>query len=367
MDGHHPAFSARNNTDSPQDTDLKGNEAKGLEQLVNGGHLNARQRDALAPVAAQFGVAITPQMLDLIDPENPLDPIAAQFVPDLRELETAPEELRDPIGDHAHSPVTGIIHRYPDRVLLTPLLVCPVYCRFCFRREDVGQQPLLTDEQLDKAIQYIRDNKNIWEVILSGGDPLILSPRRLEKILKALHNIDHVKVLRIHTRVPVVSPTKISAELIRVLKAANPLYVVIHSNHAQEFSSEAKSACARLADAGLPLLSQSVLLKGINDDAGTLTELMRLLVELRIKPYYLHHADQARGTGHFRTSLKAGQELISTLRGNVSGLCQPQYILDIPGGYGKTPVSPDWVTSQADGSYEICDFRGERHHFEDKA
>jgi lysine 2,3-aminomutase len=344
----------------------------GLTQLHNAGHLSAAECEALKPVAEQFGVAISPQMLLQIDTTKRNDPIAAQFVPTSAELKVSAEELADPIGDHQHAPVTGIIHRYPDRVLLTPTHICPVYCRFCFRRESVGQQKSLSEPELEAAFDYIETHKEIWEVILSGGDPLILSPRRLKKLLTRLRKIEHVKIIRIHTRVPVVSPEKITPELIATLRDANPLYVVLHTNHAQEFSDAAKTACAGLADAGIPLLSQTVLLKGINDTAATLGKLMRLLVENRIKPYYLHHGDKARGTSHFRTSIADGQALIRELRGNYSGLCQPEYVLDIPGGAGKAPIGPQYIAAKIPNqsgnnadydNWEVTDFRNRQHSY----
>jgi lysine 2,3-aminomutase len=208
----------------------------------------------------------------------------------------------------------------------------------------------------------------VWEVILSGGDPLLMSARRLQEIIGALEQIDHVKTIRIHTRVPVVDPARISAKLVSALKCSKPVYVVLHSNHPNELSANAKQACALLVDNGIPMLSQTVLLKGINDDPVTLEALMRTLVENRVKPYYLHHADRARGTGHFRTSIKEGQELMRELRGRVSGLCQPEYVLDIPGGAGKTPIGPQWIES-SDGTangYDITDYHGNQHQYMDK-
>jgi len=342
------------------------NSQNSLYKLYKQRLIDASQLSELQPVAQQFGVAITTAMTGQADPADPDCPVAAQFVPDVRELTVLEQELHDPIGDHEHAPVKGIIHRYPDRVLLTPVYVCPVYCRFCFRREDVGSEPMLSDEELEAALDYIRNDEGIWEVILSGGDPLILSPRRLQNILKKLREIGHVKIIRIHTRVPVVKPGAITAELVTILRAANPVYIVIHTNHAQEFGEAAEDACAALADAGLPLLSQSVLLKGVNNDAKTLESLMRKLVENRIRPYYLHHADQARGTSHFRTTIREGLELTTALRGRLSGLCQPQYVLDIPGGHGKSPLSADWLTETAPGNWEVRDFRGNSHPFVDK-
>ena len=331
------------------------------------GHLHNDTLPALETVARQFAVAITPHMLDTIDPHNPNDPVARQFLPDVRELESQHEERIDPIGDEQFSPVPGIVHRYPDRALLLPLKVCPVYCRFCFRRETVGtaKNGLLSDKELHNAIAYIRKHTEIWEVILSGGDPLILSPRRLERILSALRSIGHVRVIRIHSRVPLVAPEKISQHLVQILRTALPVFVVLHCNHPREFTRVGALACSQLIDAGIPMLSQTVLLRGINDDVETMTRLLRLLVEHRIKPYYLHHGDLARGTEHFRTHIAAGRELISRLRGNLSGICQPTYVLDIPGGYGKTPIGPGYIESSSDGGYRVTDYHGRQHVYND--
>jgi lysine 2,3-aminomutase len=327
----------------------------------------AESRD-LEQVAARYAVAITPAMAELIDAADPHDPIARQFVPDAAELATRAEERADPIGDDAHSPVDGIVHRYPDRVLLKLVHVCAVYCRFCFRREMVGpgKRPALSPHALDAALGYIAANPEIWEVILTGGDPLIMSPRRLRAVLHALAAIDHVKVVRVHTRVPAVAPERITRALLNALKASGKTtYVVLHANHPRELTPAARQACARLIDAGIPMLSQTVLLKGVNDDAQTLGALMRAFVENRIKPYYLHHADLAPGTAHLRTGIAEGQVLMRDLRARVSGLCQPTYVLDIPGGAGKVPIGPNYVSAvSGDGEqerYQIADESGRRH------
>lgn len=303
----------------------------------------------------------------LINPEDPKDPIAAQFVPSEAELNFFEDELADPIGDAAHSPVKGIVHRYPDRVLLTLANVCPAYCRFCFRRERVGKAgAVLRPSEIDRALAYIRERQAIWEVILSGGDPFVLSDRRLGQAIGALNAIDHVRVLRVHTRVPVVMPERITPELVAILRAGKPVYVLLHCNHARELTPQARDACARLIDAGIPMLSQSVLLRGVNDDPESLRELMRALVETRVKPHYLHHGDLARGTGHFRTSIAKGQALLRGLRGHLSGLCQPTYILDIPGGYGKVPIGPAFI--EPDGqAYRVQDIAGNIHMYRDSA
>jgi lysine 2,3-aminomutase len=324
--------------------------------------------DALAPVAERYAVAVTPAMAALIDRTDPADPIARQFVPDPRELVTTPSENADPIGDGAHSPVEGIVHRYPDRVLLKAVHVCPVYCRFCFRREMVGPRGLgtLSPEALEAALDYIAAHSEIWEVILTGGDPLVLSPRRLGEITERLAAIEHVKVVRFHTRVPVVDPNRVDEQLIAALAASGKAtYVALHANHPRELTAEARAGCARLVDAGIVMISQSVLLRGVNDDPEVLAELMRALVETRIKPYYLHHPDLAPGTSHFRVTIAEGQALAAALRGRLSGLCQPTYVLDIPGGHGKTPIAAGMIEDRGGGCYSVSDFRGMAHPYED--
>ena len=320
---------------------------------------------ALERVAERYAVAITPAVAELIDPADPADPIARQFVPDLAELVVSPEERADPIGDERLSPVKGIVHRYPDRVLLKPLHTCPVYCRFCFRREQVGpEREVLTPDELAVALDYIRARREIWEVILTGGDPFLLSPRRLSGIVRALDEIGHVHVVRFHTRVPVADPARVTARLVAALASETALYVAIHANHPRELTTEFRVACRRLAKAGIPLLGQTVLLKGVNDDAGVLESLFRGLVAARVKPYYLHHPDLARGTGHFRASLREGQALMRALRGRVSGLCQPSYVLDLPGGFGKVPVGPCHATPDQEGEgWIVEDFQGGRHRY----
>jgi lysine 2,3-aminomutase len=333
-------------------------------QLLATGLIEEKNLAAVAEVARTFGIGITSQMRRLIDDEYSEDPIAAQFVPTAAELNITEEELHDPIGDESHSPVPGIVHRYPDRVLLTPSTVCAVYCRFCFRRETVGAgSHRLNDAALDAALDYIESREEIWEVILSGGDPFVLSPRRLEKIMRRLQGVAHIGVVRFHTRVPVVKPDIIDEAFIRAIQIRKAVYVVLHVNHARELSEQAQRACARLIDAGLPMLSQTVLLKNVNADTVSLRMLFRRLVEMRIKPYYLHHGDLARGTSHFRTSIAEGQELMRTLRGHISGLCQPTYVLDIPGGHGKVPIGPSYLTETEPGHFVICDHRNQSHDY----
>ena len=338
-------------------------------QLREQGLIAPAERAAIDEVAVRYAVALPPALAALIDSNDANDPIARQFVPDAAELMQRPEELADPIGDDAHSPLEGIVHRYPDRVLLKLTHVCAVYCRFCFRRETVGPDKpnALSAQALAAALDYIRTHGEIWEVILTGGDPLVLSPRRLHAVMKALGEIAHVKVVRIHTRVPIADPKRITNDLVRALKLkGKPTYVAVHVNHARELTLQARAACSRMSDAGMPLLAQTVLLAGVNDNAQTLAELMRALVECRIKPYYLHHADLARGTAHLRTDIATGQELMRNLHGRLSGLCQPTYVLDIPGGHGKSPIGPNYFACTGiNGSERVVieDYQGRRHAY----
>jgi lysine 2,3-aminomutase len=323
-----------------------GQPLKTLDALVERGLVAPARRAALAEVAARYAVSVTPAMAALIDPADPADPIARQFVPDPAELVRLPEELADPIGDEAHSPVEGVVHRYPDRALLKLVHACPVYCRFCFRREMVGPGgDALTGAGLESALAYLASRPEIWEVIMTGGDPLILSARRLRELGARLAAIPHIKVTRWHTRVPMVQPERVDADYARALLIPGKAsYIAVHANHPREFTAAAKAALARLADAGHVLISQSVLLKGVNADVATLSALMRAFVESRVKPYYLHHPDFAPGTSHVRLSIAEGQALVKALRGTLSGLCQPTYILDIPGGAGKIPVGPSFLS-----------------------
>jgi lysine 2,3-aminomutase len=335
--------------------------------LVEAGMIAPDMLGDIAEVAASYAVAISPAMADLIDGANPHDPIARQFVPNVAELITTPNELIDPIGDEAHSPITGIVHRYPDRVLLKLLHTCPVYCRFCFRREVVGPSGAgnLTEQQQDDAIAYIAANPQIWEVILTGGDPLMLSPRRISQVMQKLGSIDHVKIIRWHTRVPIVTPERVTQAMAEALCLPNKItYIAIHANHQREFTPQACQAVRHLRDAGVVLVSQSVLLKGVNNDANILEKLMRVFVENGIKPYYLHHPDLAKGTSHFRVSIAEGQELVRVLQGRLSGLCQPTYVLDIPGGFGKAPIGAGYATQNANGSWKVQDYNGASHVIE---
>jgi lysine 2,3-aminomutase len=337
----------------------------GAEDFVPSGLAEPERLQEIRHVAEHFAIAVTEDVAQLIDPADDRDPIAAQFVPREAELAWAVEERADPIGDERWSPLPGIVHRYHDRVLLKPTLLCPVYCRFCFRREVVGKEGAMLDQTLlARALDYIRQRPQIWELIVTGGDPFLLAPRRVADIVHILDQIPHLGVVRFHTRVPVVDPGRVSSALIEALTAEKAVYVVIHANHPRELTTQVREAILKLSRAGIPLLAQTVLLRGVNDDAAVLEALFRGLVAMRVKPYYLHHADLARGTAHFRTGIASGQRLSRSLRGRVSGLCQPTYVLDIPGGYGKVPIGP-CAAGQigSSGEWLIEDGAGVRHSY----
>jgi lysine 2,3-aminomutase len=310
-------------------------------------------------------VAVSPHLRALINPADPADPIARQFLPSLDELVSRPEERADPIGDAAHAPVPGIVHRHRDRVLFKAVAACPVYCRFCFRRETIGpgKDNALSSADFETALSYIAAHPEIWEVILTGGDPFILSPRRAAEFAQRLADIAHVKTVRWHTRVPVTDPSRVTADLVAALRTPGAVtWIAIHANHPREFAPEACRAIARLADAGIPLVSQSVLLRGVNDNVKTLEALMRGFVENRVKPYYLHHPDLAPGTSHFRLGIEEGLALMKQLRARLSGLAMPVYMLDIPGGFGKVVLESGNVERTADGQ-RIRDGRGVWHDY----
>jgi len=341
---------------------------RSLDALVGAELLPRAEAPALRGVEARYSIAVPPQMAALIDRADPNDPIARQFLPDARELDTTPAELGDPIGDDAHSPVPGLVHRYRDRVLLKLVAVCPVYCRFCFRRETVGKSGALDAAAVATALDYVAAHEEIFEVILTGGDPLAASPRRLREVATRLSAISHVKLLRVHTRAPTAAPELVSQERLDALQAAGKrLYVALHVNHPRELFADAREALAKLQGAGAQLLSQTVLLSGVNDDVATLETLMRTLVELGIKPYYLHHPDLAKGTAHFRLPLARGREIYAALAQNLSGHALPRYVLDLPGGFGKIPVEGPHLEAMPGGGWSARDRFGTRRVYKDDA
>ena len=331
------------------------------DALVTEGLIDASAAKNAEAVGRRYAIRVTPAMAALIDAYG--EPIGKQFLPDISELTQLPEELSDPIGDDSHSPLPGLVHRYPDRVLLKPISVCPVYCRYCFRRETVGAAPAMKPAEIAAAVAYIAKHPEIWEVVLTGGDPLMLKPASLARIVKQLESVPHLRILRLHTRVPIADPDRVSQELVDAIKGTGLLtpYVAIHCNHASELTEAAVAAAGLFADNGIPLLGQSVLLAGVNAQIEALEGLMRALVAARIRPYYLHHLDLAPGTARFRVDIAEGQALMAALRGRVSGLCQPTYVLDVPGGYGKSPLTPSYVKGSEGGSCIVRDPFGQEH------
>jgi lysine 2,3-aminomutase len=297
----------------------------------------------LEVVLKRFPMRITPYYMGLI--ENAGDPIWLQCVPDLQELEDD-GQVADPLNEERLSPVPDLIHRYPDRVVLLVSSRCAVYCRFCMRKRMVGCLRNMTGKEIDAALDYIAETPSIRDVILSGGDPLLLADAELEEILARLRKIPHVEIVRIGTRVPATLPERITARLCRMLKRHHPLYINTHFNHPREITGKSALACARMAEAGIPLGNQTVLMKGVNDDPEVMKRLMQKLLAIRVRPYYIHQMDLVKGTGHFRTRVEQGIRIMEGLRGHTSGMANPYYVIDAPGGKGKVPVFPE--------SYEMC-------------
>jgi lysine 2,3-aminomutase len=330
----------------------------------------ARARD-LAPVMSRYPVAIPHALASLINPSDPADPIARQYMPHAAELEQSPSEADDPIGDVRHAPVEGIVHRYADRALLKVVHICPVYCRFCFRREMVGpgKEPNLSPEALDAALAYVAGTPHLREIILTGGDPLILAPHRIADLTARLSAIPHVKRIRWHTRVPVVEPGWITRDLVTALQPGRAQVILaIHANHPREFSAEAEAAIARLSAANIRLLSQSVLLRGVNDSVDTLQKLMAAFDRNGISPYYIHHADLAPGTGHFRTTIARGRALMDELGHHRKAAAMPTYVLDLPGGWSKVDLMSDAALCNTERQWRLRDDTGQWHDYrEDEA
>lgn len=321
-----------------------------------------------AVVKPLFQEKLTRQVRATIKGTDAKDPVALQYLYDAREDILDVNERYDPIGDNAHSPVPAIVHRYPDRALLKITDICAVHCRYCFRKEMLQEESgVLPQDTLESALSYLRTTPAIREIILTGGDPLTLDTTRLAALLEQLEAIAQLDIIRIHTRIPVVQPSRMDSEMMKVFSGINKaLYLVIHVNHVQEINAEVQEALLKLSRTGAVLLSQSVLLKDVNDSAQTLEALFRKLLSLRVKPYYLHHPDLVKGSGHFQVSFEKGQDIMKNLRGRVSGLAQPHYVLDIPGGYGKMPLTPSSLQKDAHGNYTIEDYNGVHHAYPPK-
>lgn len=311
-----------------------------------------------------FRMAITPYYASLIDPDDPNDPVRRQCVPTIEETYPCENDLLDPLGELKDSPVPHIVHRYPDRVLFLVTLKCSMYCRHCTRRRVVGEEDrIISEKELSTALAYISSHEEIRDVLISGGDPLVMSTAKLEHIIASIREIPHVDIVRIGTRVPVVMPMRITEELTDMLKKYQPIWINTHFNHPKELTPDSARACAAIVDAGIPLGNQSVLLKGINDDAETMKKLLLGLVHMRIRPYYLYQCDLSKGIGHFRTTVEKGVEIMHALTGNISGYAVPKYVIDAPGGGGKIPINYEYVISRDDKEVVMENYRGDIYKY----
>ena len=327
-----------------------------LKKIMN---LTQDEEQAIDKVLKTLRMGVTPYYLSLMDPENPEDPIRKQAVPIITELNFSDADMADPLHEDGDSPVPGLTHRYPDRVLLLITDMCSMYCRHCTRRRFAGHtDDSMPVDRIDKAIEYIRNNTQIRDIALSGGDALLVSDERLEYIIKRLREIPHVEIIRIGTRTPVVNPMRITPELVNMLKKYHPIWLNTHFNHPNEITPESKRACEMLADAGIPVGNQSVLLRGVNDCVHIMKELVNKLVKMRVRPYYIYQCDLSQGIEHFRTKVSKGIEIIEGLRGHTSGFCIPTFVVDAPGGGGKIPVMPQYLISQSPSRVVLRNFEG---------
>lgn len=321
--------------------------------------ISENEEEAVSKCLEKLRMAITPYYLSLIDPDSDNDAIRKQAIPTLAELIKGDDDIEDPLHEDTDSPVPGLTHRYPDRVLLLVTDQCSMYCRYCTRRRFAGHNDsAMALSGIDKCIEYIKNTPEVRDVLISGGDALLLSDDNLEKIISQIHAIEHVQVIRIGTRTPIVMPQRITPELTKMLSKYHPLWVNVHFSHPSEITEESKKACALLADAGIPLGNQSVLLAGINDKISIMKELVHELVRMRVRPYYLYQCDLSMGIGHFRTPVAVGIEIIEGLRGHTSGFCVPTFVIDAPGGGGKIPVMPNYIISQGYERIILRNFEG---------
>ena len=334
-----------------------------LEKLVN---LTPNEEKGIAGSGTKLTMSIPPYFASLIDPENPNCPIRKQCIPQQYELETAPEEMTDPCGEDKNSPVRGLVHRYPDRVLFLVNEMCAMYCRYCTRSRMVGDgHRTLSMQTYNNAFEYIRAHKEIRDVLISGGDPLTLSDRVLEHIIKTLKSIPHVEFVRIGTRIPVTLPQRVTFELVNMLKKYSPIWMSLHFNHPREVTKRVKFACDLIADSGIPMGSQTVLLKGINDNAATMKKLMHELLKIRVRPYYIYQCDPILGSKHFRTPVSTGIEIMEKLRGHTTGYAVPTYVIDGPGGGGKIPIAPQYIVKHEGNTYTLRNYAGEQYTYVD--
>ena len=335
------------------------NRIETVEDLKKHIELTAEEEEGVRQCLGVLRMAITPYYLSLIDLNDPCDPIRRQAIPTAQELHKAEADLLDPLHEDTDSPVKGLTHRYPDRVLLLVTDQCSMYCRHCTRRRFAGQtDQAVPVEQIDGCIEYVRNHPEVRDVLISGGDPLVMSDERLEYIIAKIREIPHVEIVRIGSRTPVVMPQRITPELCAMLKKYHPVWLNTHFNHPKEVTEESRRACNLLADAGIPLGNQSVLLAGVNDCVFTMKNLVHQLVKMRVRPYYIYQCDLSMGLQHFRTPVGKGIEIIEGLRGHTSGFCVPTFVVDAPGGGGKIPVMPDYVISQTPHKVILRNFEG---------
>lgn len=340
------------------------NKIDSAQQLARWIPVSDRLRQEIEACTARFRMAVTPYFLSLIDPDDPDDPLRRQCIVSARELESAPCDRADPLNEGGSSVTPHIVHRYPDRVLLLVTMQCGMYCRHCTRRRIVGEKDAVPSiETLDRELDYVRAHPEIRDVLISGGDPLTLPTGHLEQIIRLLRGIEHVDIIRIGTRVPCVLPMRIDDELTSMLKKYHPIWINVQFNHVRELTPQSEEACRKLADAGIPLGNQSVLLKGINDDPETMKALLLRLVHNRIRPYYLYQCDLTEGIGHFRTDVQKGVEILHSLQGYISGFAVPKYVIDAPGGGGKVPIGYDYVKSMDENAVTFENYKGELYTY----
>ncbi|MFQ5442399.1 MAG: KamA family radical SAM protein [Thermodesulfobacteriota bacterium] len=325
-----------------------------IDGLIN---LTRKERKGVRLAGGRFRMAVTPYFLSIMDRNDPRCPVRRQAIPRADEFGISSGEMVDPCGEDTNSPVPGLVHRYPDRVLLIVTETCAMYCRYCTRKRLVGEEhPPMPEERFQGALRYIRSKKSIRDVLISGGDPLMLKTGVLEDYIRQLRAIDHIEIIRIGTRVPATLPMRVDEELVGMLKKYHPLYLSIHFTHPKEITPEVAGACGMLADAGLPLGSQTVLLKSINDKPSTMKQLMQELLKIRVRPYYIYQCDLAMGTAHFRTPVSAGINIMEELRGHTTGYAVPTFVIDAPGGGGKVPVSPMYVVAREEGRITLRNY-----------
>ena len=339
-----------------------------LDQLERMLILSDDEREALIKGESMLPVGITPYYMSLLDRFDPQQPLRRTVVPVTGEFLRTPGEADDPLGEDGHSPTPGLVHRYPDRVLLLALDFCSTYCRYCTRSRVVGHGEIMPSEaRLEKAFEYLRQTPEVRDVLISGGDPLALSEEKLDWILGNLRAIPHIEFIRIGTKMPAVLPQRITPQLIRVLKKYHPLWMSVHFLHPDECTPESHVACSRLADAGIPLGSQTVLLKGVNDDAAVMKDLCHRLLMMRVRPYYIYQCDPISGSAHFRTSVSKGLEIIEALRGHTTGYAVPTYVIDAPGGGGKIPLQPNYVVGREGDDLLLRNYEGQVYRYPDPA